>query len=347
MLRLKVSTLSLVGSVYEVEVDSNMTPFELKLLLGFEQNGHFVMGRPPKALASSVSLRDNGVGTREVLIFMAEVEKKRERQNSDAEVQPLKKPVLAPVEQHSAFEFEEECISCKNCTFGNKLDAKTCDMCESVLPNVFEEKPTWFELQIVGTRHRKDAWRGVQKGQALSLIPEENNPHDENALAVLSLQGRPLGYLARAAASKLSPLLRAGSIKVKSATLLEEETVRFCFTPDSLMPWVSSAELLDQSVPIARYGFIQDFVVFICSDHPLDAVEAEWRLFLAHHHLDRFFESQWIQISFSRDDRLDDGPIEAAKSEWLSLLSRGQVNDSTVVSVCKKHGCNTGKWIIT
>ena len=44
----------------------------------------------------------------------------------------------------------------------------------------------------------------------LTLTREHNNPHDENAIAVMDTQGRQLGFLSRNIAEQMAPIIDSG-----------------------------------------------------------------------------------------------------------------------------------------
>ncbi len=50
------------------------------------------------------------------------------------------------------------------------------------------------------------------RGEALRLVPEPKNPHDEHAIAVFSLRDFQIGYVASERAVYLKTLMRAGHI---------------------------------------------------------------------------------------------------------------------------------------
>jgi len=53
-------------------------------------------------------------------------------------------------------------------------------------------------------------------GETLILKREPNNPEDKNAVQVINLSGKQLGYLSRFIASKIAPFMDKGfSIKAK------------------------------------------------------------------------------------------------------------------------------------
>jgi len=68
-----------------------------------------------------------------------------------------------------------------------------------------------FHAKIVGVKvanpdhiKRKEILNDCKKGELLMLERENNNPHDNNAVAVLRLSREKLGYLSHDAAVKIS-----------------------------------------------------------------------------------------------------------------------------------------------
>ena len=61
--------------------------------------------------------------------------------------------------------------------------------------------------RIIGDLYKKG---NLEPGQVLSLEPEFNNPYDSNAIKVIGPDGRQLGYLSKAVAASIAPLIRDG-----------------------------------------------------------------------------------------------------------------------------------------
>ncbi len=55
-----------------------------------------------------------------------------------------------------------------------------------------------FSSIIVGTQyHDKATYDSLQQGDRLRLVRERDNEHDHNAISVLTIEGRKLGYVPR------------------------------------------------------------------------------------------------------------------------------------------------------
>ena len=74
------------------------------------------------------------------------------------------------------------------------------------------------ETEIAGVQYnnldgssRRDVIKLCGPNERLALKREPNNPHDKNAVAVCRQSGQQLGYLWRALAAKVAPLLDAGA----------------------------------------------------------------------------------------------------------------------------------------
>ncbi len=62
-----------------------------------------------------------------------------------------------------------------------------------------------FSSIIVGTQyHDKATYDSLQQGDRLRLVREPDNEHDHNAIAVLTIEGRKLGYVPRNDASLIA-----------------------------------------------------------------------------------------------------------------------------------------------
>ena len=67
---------------------------------------------------------------------------------------------------------------------------------------------TTVTAPLVGMRHHEgaiEALDGMGFGDALQLVPEPENPYDENAIRVFTLDNILLGYIAREYASDWAP----------------------------------------------------------------------------------------------------------------------------------------------
>ncbi|MBO8125831.1 MAG: single-stranded-DNA-specific exonuclease RecJ [Firmicutes bacterium] len=66
-----------------------------------------------------------------------------------------------------------------------------------------------FYTKIVGVtfEDRQEVVSSLRSGQKLKLVREVDNPHDPNAIAVTTLDGKQVGYLRRGIAKHLAPLL--------------------------------------------------------------------------------------------------------------------------------------------
>jgi len=67
---------------------------------------------------------------------------------------------------------------------------------------------TTVTAPLVGMRHHEgasEALSGMGFGDALQLVREPENPYDENAIQVFTLDGILLGYIAREYASDWAP----------------------------------------------------------------------------------------------------------------------------------------------
>lgn len=67
-------------------------------------------------------------------------------------------------------------------------------------------------VNIVGLRY----YQGTISGREIvGLVRDELNPHDENAIKVLNMLSVQVGYIERAAAAVLSPLIDSRSINIE------------------------------------------------------------------------------------------------------------------------------------
>ena len=64
--------------------------------------------------------------------------------------------------------------------------------------------PGSFTTNVAGISYRQDAASRCQVGDPVQLIREPENPHDENAIQVLSIDGEPLGYIPRSQSAELA-----------------------------------------------------------------------------------------------------------------------------------------------
>ncbi len=74
-----------------------------------------------------------------------------------------------------------------------------------------------FYSKIRGVTHknpdgtsRQQLLKRCKVGQPLKLVREHDNPFDENAVRVLTMKGKQLGYLGGEAAEEIAPRLDAG-----------------------------------------------------------------------------------------------------------------------------------------
>ena len=51
------------------------------------------------------------------------------------------------------------------------------------------------EIPINGCSFYRDAVKTIHEGMQIRVIPEPDNPHDPNALAVVTMQGQKLGHI--------------------------------------------------------------------------------------------------------------------------------------------------------
>lgn len=58
-------------------------------------------------------------------------------------------------------------------------------------------------LPVSGVSYRQDAVRAVNEGDRVRLVADPSNPHDERAIAVVSDEGRLLGYVPAALTDRL------------------------------------------------------------------------------------------------------------------------------------------------
>jgi len=77
-----------------------------------------------------------------------------------------------------------------------------------------------YTLGIVGESHYQDAIRRCRQGDRVILKREPENPHDENAVAVLRENGEQIGYLSRDHAEWVADVMDKGKeVKAKIALL--------------------------------------------------------------------------------------------------------------------------------
>jgi len=90
----------------------------------------------------------------------------------------------------------------------------------------------FMEAIIVGVQHHNATVRG---GSFVVLLREPCNTHDANAI-----QGQPIGYIERAIAAVLSPLIDNDIINVKSTSSPASKTLPPSKTPSPVPPAGSS-----------------------------------------------------------------------------------------------------------
>lgn len=86
-------------------------------------------------------------------------------------------------------------------------------------------------VNVVGLRY----YQGTISGhEIVGLVPDELNPHDENAIKVLKMLYVQVGYIERTAAAVLSPLIDSRSVAVEGSLDFSHDWilcfVEFCFT---------------------------------------------------------------------------------------------------------------------
>lgn len=79
-----------------------------------------------------------------------------------------------------------------------------------------------FNTKVVGVtfENRQDALAGLEAGVELQLVRQPDNEFDGNAIAVQLLDGTQLGYLNRALAARLAPVMDAGESYSAAVTAL-------------------------------------------------------------------------------------------------------------------------------
>ncbi len=73
---------------------------------------------------------------------------------------------------------------------------------------------------VDGTK-RQDIINKLRNGEKLILEPESDNPHDKNAVKVLTTSGKQIGYLNQSLAYDISPKLKYGdkvNVSIKEIT---------------------------------------------------------------------------------------------------------------------------------
>ncbi len=158
---------------------------------------------------------------------------------------------------------------CPQCAYDNDDEATSCSICDTALhpatappmsniaatdKTVVCSTPTTttpavkrraFLLPIAGSSHRSAALAKCNDDDALSLELQPDNAHDPNAIVIRSVAtGEAIGYLPRAVAAVVTPVLRDGGVRVAAATL-QQKYVVFMF--DKAVPWNSTEELLAAS----------------------------------------------------------------------------------------------------
>lgn len=73
-------------------------------------------------------------------------------------------------------------------------------------------RPFRYIFDVAGFRRFMDASSGLQAGDAVSLIHQPDNAHDENAVQVLRESGECLGYINRLQSKQLLQWQRLGSV---------------------------------------------------------------------------------------------------------------------------------------
>jgi hypothetical protein len=68
------------------------------------------------------------------------------------------------------------------------------------------------DFWVVGLEHHDGMklWDQLDRGAVLQLAPDPDNPHDPNAVEV-RLGGHMIGFVQKAVAKRLSPILRTGA----------------------------------------------------------------------------------------------------------------------------------------
>lgn len=74
------------------------------------------------------------------------------------------------------------------------------------------DKPSFYtKIRGVSYANRQDLITSLKVGNAITLLREANNPADKNAVACLTKDGGTVGYLSRAIAAQLAPMMDLGA----------------------------------------------------------------------------------------------------------------------------------------